>query len=33
MNGAVLDFKMSATPDKKRGIHENDAPYSFSSLK
>jgi len=33
MNGAVLDFKMSATPDKKRGIHANDAPYSFSSLK
>ena len=29
--GAKLDFKMSALPDKKRGIADKDAPYSFSN--
>ena len=30
MNGAVIDFKMSAEPNKSRGIDPSDAPYSFS---
>lgn len=30
MNGAVIDFKMSAEPNKTRGINTSDAPYSFS---
>lgn len=29
-NGAVIDFKMSSTPNKNRGINDNDFPYSFS---
>jgi len=29
--GAVLDFDMSATPNKKRGTNEADFPYSFST--
>jgi putative alpha-1,2-mannosidase len=33
MKGAVLDFTMSATPNKQRGIREEDAPYSFSDEK
>ncbi len=30
LKGGILDFKMSALPDKKRGIADKDAPYSFS---
>ncbi|PUZ25949.1 alpha-mannosidase [Chitinophaga parva] len=30
MKGAVLDVKMSATPNKTRGIKATDFPYSFS---
>lgn len=30
MKGAVLDVKMSATPNKTRGIKAADFPYSFS---
>ncbi|MBP3679909.1 MAG: glycoside hydrolase family 92 protein, partial [Bacteroidaceae bacterium] len=30
MKGAVIDVKMSATPNKQRGINEADMPYSFS---
>ncbi len=31
--GAVLDFSMTATPNKKRGTNEADFPYSFSTEK
>ncbi|MBP8067450.1 MAG: glycoside hydrolase family 92 protein, partial [Pedobacter sp.] len=31
--GAVLDFGMSAVPNKKRGITEATFPYSFSTEK
>lgn len=31
MNGAVIDFKMSDTPNKKRGVNKVDYPYSFSN--
>ena len=31
--GAVLDFEMTATPNKKRGTNEADFPYSFSTEK
>ena len=30
MKGAVIDFGMSATPNKSRGVKEVDFPYSFS---
>ena len=30
MKGAVIDVKMSATPNKQRGVNEADMPYSFS---
>lgn len=30
MKGAKINFKMSATPNKLRGIRSEDAPYSFS---
>jgi predicted alpha-1,2-mannosidase len=30
MQGAVINFNMSATPNKLRGIREVDFPYSFS---
>jgi hypothetical protein len=30
MEGAAIDFKMSAQPNIKRGIKEEDFPYSFS---
>jgi len=30
-NGAFLNFKMSDTPNKKRGIAKSDYPYSFST--
>ncbi len=33
MKGAVLDFTMSETPNKKRGIAESAFPYSFSTAK
>ena len=33
MKGAAIDFKMSATPNMKRGIKEEDVPYSFSREK
>lgn len=33
MKGAVLDFKMGAVPNEKRGINEEDFPYSFSKEK
>jgi predicted alpha-1,2-mannosidase len=31
--GAILDFNMSATPNKTRGIKESSFPYSFSTTK
>jgi predicted alpha-1,2-mannosidase len=31
--GAVIDFKMSATPNKTRGTKESSFPYSFSTDK
>lgn len=31
MKGAVLDFTMSATPNKKRGTNPSDFPYSLSN--
>ncbi|MGE5427745.1 MAG: glycoside hydrolase domain-containing protein, partial [Methylococcaceae bacterium] len=30
MKGATIDFKMGAKPNMKRGIEEEDVPYSFS---
>lgn len=30
MKGATLQFDMSATPNKRRGVQEEDFPYSFS---
>ncbi|WP_245897461.1 GH92 family glycosyl hydrolase [Hymenobacter nivis] len=33
LKGAVLDFDMSATPNKQRSTAINDAPYSFSKPK
>jgi predicted alpha-1,2-mannosidase len=33
MIGAVINFTMSASPDKKRGIDKADFPYSFSNEK
>ena len=30
MNGAVIDFTMSAFPNKQRGTRDEDFPYSFS---
>ena len=29
--GAVINFKMSALPNKERGTHKSDFPYSFSN--
>lgn len=29
-NGAVIEYEMSSTPNKQRGINSADAPYSFS---
>ena len=31
MNGAVIDIKMSETPNKTRGVNKEDYPYSFSN--
>jgi len=31
LRGARLDFRMSAQPNLRRGIREQDAPYSFST--
>jgi putative alpha-1,2-mannosidase len=33
LQGASLDFDMSAKPNKTRGVAKEDAPYSFSSEK
>ena len=33
LQGAVLNYNMSATPNKQRGIKENDSPYSLSNEK
>jgi len=33
MQGAVLNFDMSATPNKQRGIKDSDFPYSLSNEK
>lgn len=33
MQGATINFSMSATPNKQRGISESDFPYSFSKDK
>lgn len=30
LEGGVLQFKMSSVPNKQRGIHSDDFPYSFS---
>jgi len=31
--GAILNFTMSASPDKRRGINKADFPYSLSTEK
>ena len=31
LKGATIDFNMSATPNKQKGINETDFPYSFSN--
>ena len=31
MNGATIDFTMSDTPNKERGVNKADFPYSFSN--
>lgn len=31
MNGATIDFTMSDTPNKERGVNKSDFPYSFSN--
>lgn len=31
MNGAVIDVRMSETPNKTRGINKSEFPYSFSN--
>ena len=33
MKGATIDFTMSGTANKKRGINQSDFPYSFSNEK
>ncbi len=33
LKGAVINYKMSATPNKQRGIKDADAPYSLSNEK
>lgn len=33
MNGAKIDYLMSETPNKKRGVQKSDFPYSFSNEK
>jgi putative alpha-1,2-mannosidase len=33
MKGAVVDFEMSASPNKQRGTQKVDFPYSFSDGK
>ena len=33
MQGAVLNFNMSATPNKQRGTKDSDFPYSLSNEK
>ncbi|MCK3682872.1 GH92 family glycosyl hydrolase [Maribellus sp. YY47] len=33
MKGAVINFKMSSTPNKNRGVEKKDFPYSFSNEK
>ena len=33
LQGATLDFDMSAAPNKSRGVKAEDAPYSFSKAK
>ena len=30
LNGAVINYNMSSTPNKQRGVKDNDFPYSFS---
>jgi putative alpha-1,2-mannosidase len=31
MNGSKIEFEMSDTPNKQRGISEDSFPYSFSN--
>jgi len=33
MKGAKIDYQMSATPNKNRGVNKTDFPYSFSTEK
>ena len=33
MKGGKLQFDMADKPNKKRGIKDTDAPYSFSKMK
>jgi predicted alpha-1,2-mannosidase len=33
MNGAIINFDMSAIPNKQKGINESDFPYSLSNEK
>ncbi len=33
MKGATINFNMSASPNKKRGVEKSDFPYSFSNEK
>ena len=30
MNGAVISIEMDNTPNKARGVSDDDTPYSFS---
>lgn len=30
LNGGVLEFEMSDTPNKQRGIRKSDKPYSMT---
>lgn len=30
MNGALIEYKMSSTPNMSRGVNDSDLPYSFS---
>jgi predicted alpha-1,2-mannosidase len=33
LNGAIIDFNMTAKPNKQKGIHDSDFPYSLSNEK
>jgi predicted alpha-1,2-mannosidase len=33
LTGLKIQYRMAPSPDKKRGINDNDAPYSFGKIK